>query len=82
MELAGHAVKKFEVVAARKDSWLHGGLDFGTSETLYLLYLLHLGEEDHINYESISWYLPNPSESIASFPSACQCFRTNGMEEL
>ena len=50
---------KLEVVAARKDSWLQGGLDFGTFEILYLLYVLHLGEEDHTNYESISWYLRN-----------------------
>ena len=57
---------KLEVVAARKDSWLQGGLDFGTFEVLYLLYVLHLGEEDHTNYESISWYLPSLSESAAS----------------
>ena len=45
---------KLKVVAARKDSWLQGGLDFGTAEILYLLCVLHRGEEDHTNYESIS----------------------------
>ena len=73
---------KLEVVAVRKDSWLPGGLDFGTAEILYLLYVLHLGEEDHINYESISWYLPSPSESTAGFQSASQCLCQNGTKRL
>ena len=58
---------RLKVVAAGRDPWLQSGLDFGTAEIQYLLYILHIGEEHHTNCESICWYLPSPSESSASF---------------
>ena len=57
---------KLKLVAAGKDPWLQSGLDFGTSEIQYLLYILHIDEEHHANFESICWCLPSPPESSAS----------------
>ena len=57
---------KLKLVAAGKDPWLQSGLDIGTFEIQYLLYILHVDEEHHANFESICWYLPSPSESSAS----------------
>ena len=62
---------RLKIVAAVRDPWLQSGLDFGTAETLYLLYVLHIDEEHHAKYESICWYLPSPSESSASFSDEC-----------
>ena len=58
---------KLKVVAAGRDPWLQSGLDFGTAEIQYLLYVLHIGEEHHTNYESlslgISQVLPSPLQA-------------------
>ena len=74
---------KLEVVAARKDSWLQGGLDSGTAEIQYLSYVLYLGEEVS---PGISKVPPSPLRAsrpvIASPPNdSGQCFRPNGTEE-
>ena len=59
---------RLEVVG---DPWPQSGLDFGTAEIQYLLYILNIDEEHHANFESICWYLPSPSESPASFSDEC-----------
>ena len=62
---------RLKVVAAGRDPWLQSGLDFGTVEIQYLLYILYVDEEHHANFESICWYLPSPSESSASLSEEC-----------
>ena len=47
------------------------GLDFGTAEIQYLLYILKIYEEYHTNFESVCSCLPSPSESSASFSDDC-----------
>ena len=64
MDLAG------KLVAAGRDPWLQSGLDFGTSEIQYFLYILHIEEEHHANFESICWYLPSPSRLRGVAPTA------------
>ena len=81
---------KLEVVAARRDSWLQGGLDFGTAEILYLLCVLNPGEEESTPTTSPSHGISQVPQSplrasrpvTASPPNGSgQCFRPNGMEE-
>ena len=55
---------RLKLVAAGRDPWLQSGVDFGTSEIQYLLYILHIDEEHHANFESICWYLPSPSDRV------------------
>ena len=45
---------KLRIVAVGKDSQLQAGLDFGTSETLYMLSILQSVDVDQHNYESVS----------------------------
>ena len=52
---------RLRIVAIGRDSLLQAGLDFGTSETMYMLSILQSVEVDLQNYESVSWYLPVPS---------------------
>ena len=54
---------RLRIVATGRDSLLQAGLDFGTSETMYMLSILQSVEVDLQNYESVSWYLPRPSSS-------------------
>ena len=56
---------RLKIVAIGKDPLLQAGLDFGTSETMYMLSILQSVEVDLQNYESVSWYLPVPS-SVSS----------------
>ena len=56
---------RLRIVAIGRDSLLQAGLDFGTSETMYMLSILQSVEVDLQNYESVSWYLPVPS-SVSS----------------
>ena len=56
---------RLKIVAIGKDPRLQAGLDFGTSETMYMLSILQSVEVDLQNYESVSWYLPVPS-SVSS----------------
>ena len=56
---------RLRIVAIGKDPLLQAGLDFGTSETMYMLSILQSVEVDLQNYESVSWYLPVPS-SVSS----------------
>ena len=56
---------RLRIVAIGRDSPLQAGLDFGTSETMYMLSILQSVEVDLQNYESVSWYLPVPS-SVSS----------------
>ena len=56
---------RLKIVAIGRDSLLQAGLDFGTSETMYMLSILQSVEVDLQNYESVSWYLPVPS-SVSS----------------
>ena len=51
---------RLQLVAARNDFRLQGGLDFGTAETLYLLEILQEYNVNELNYESILRYLPSP----------------------
>ena len=55
---------RLKIVAIGRDSLLQAGLDFGTSETMYMLSILQSVEVNLQNYESVSWY----------FPSALLCF--------
>ena len=47
---------RLKIVAIGRDSLLQAGLDFGTSETMYMLSILQSVEVDLQNYESVSWY--------------------------
>ena len=61
---------RLRIVAIGKDSQLQAGLDFGTSETMYMLSILQSVEVDLQNYESVSWYLPVPSSASSTSGSS------------
>ena len=61
---------RLRIVAIGRDSLLQAGLDFGTSETMYMLSILQSVEVDLQNYESVSWYLPVPSSASSTSGSS------------
>ena len=61
---------RLRIVATGRDSLLQAGLDFGTSETMYMLSILQSVEVDLQNYESVSWYLPVPSSASSTSGSS------------
>ena len=61
---------RLRIMAIGKDSLLQAGLDFGTSETMYMLSILQSVEVNLQNYESVSWYLPVPSSASSTSGSS------------